>query len=230
MKKRNYPFCKDCDVELKDYRSVRCHSCAGKEFSKNWTRNYPICPDCGKQTKNYEATRCRSCANRHSALTGKTGFQKGHTIWLGKNHSEESKKRMSIAFKKKPIQKRPWRAGEIHHWWKGGITRINDKIRKGFDFKLWRESVFKRDNYTCRKYGIRGGELHPHHILNFSQYKDLRFNTDNGITLSEKAHREFHNKYGQTSNTKKQLFHFLFGEKLDKSFLDNRSIMSALLG
>jgi len=32
---------------------------------------------------------------------------------------------------------------------------------------------------------------------------------DNGITLSEKAHREFHKKYGIKNNTNEQLEEFL---------------------
>ena len=82
------------------------------------------------------------------------------------------------------------------NFWKGGISKQNEKMRKGIEFRLWREAVFARDNFTCQKYGIKGGELHPHHIQNFAQYPELRFAIDNGITLSEKAHKEFHKKYG----------------------------------
>ena len=77
------------------------------------------------------------------------------------------------------------------------------------DFRLWREAVFARDNWICQKYGLRGGKLHPHHIQNFAQYPELRFAIDNGITLSEKAHKEFHKKYGIKNNTKGQLEEFL---------------------
>ena len=77
------------------------------------------------------------------------------------------------------------------------------------EFRLWREAVFARDNWTCQKYGIKGGRLHPHHIKNFSEYPELRFAVDNGITFSEKAHKEFHKKYGIKNNTKEQLEEFL---------------------
>lgn len=113
-------------------------------------------------------------------------------------HSYEHRKKLSESHK-----------GEKSNFWKGGISNINDKIRKSIEFRLWREAVFARDNWTCQKTGIKGGNLHPHHIQNFSQYPELRFAIDNGITLSEKSHREFHRKYGYRNNTKSQLEEFI---------------------
>ncbi|MDP3143567.1 MAG: hypothetical protein Q8N14_06525 [Candidatus Omnitrophota bacterium] len=93
--------------------------------------------------------------------------------------------------------------------WKGGISKENHRIRDGIEFRLWREAVFARDNWTCQKYGTKGGKLNPHHIQNFAQYPELRFAIDNGITLSEKAHKEFHKKYGIKNNNREQLNEFL---------------------
>jgi 5-methylcytosine-specific restriction endonuclease McrA len=77
------------------------------------------------------------------------------------------------------------------------------------EYKLWQDSVFARDGYTCQKYGIIGGKIHAHHVLNFSNHPELRFAIDNGITLSKKAHKEFHHKYGIKNNTREQLLEFL---------------------
>jgi len=95
------------------------------------------------------------------------------------------------------------------HFWKGGINPINDTIRKSTESRLWRESVFARDNWTCQKCEERGIELHPHHIKNFSQYPDLRFAIDNGITLCRKCHLKFHKIYSRKNNTEKQIKEFL---------------------
>ena len=99
--------------------------------------------------------------------------------------------------------------GSLNSMWKGGISHPNRLIRAGKNFRLWREAVFARDNWTCQKTETKGGKLHPHHIQNFAQFPELRFAIDNGITLSEKAHKEFHKIYGKNNNTREQLEEFL---------------------
>lgn len=59
------------------------------------------------------------------------------------------------------------------------------------------------------KKGKPSGKLEVHHINNFAEFSELRFALDNGITLSEKAHDEFHKIYGIKNNTKGQLEEFL---------------------
>lgn len=102
--------------------------------------------------------------------------------------------------------------------WKGGMESENKRIRQSVKFKLWRESVFKRDDWVCKKCKKRGGKLHPHHILNFSQYKDLRFVIDNGITLCEECHKIFHNNYGQINNNSEQINEFLTEVNKNKKY------------
>ena len=93
--------------------------------------------------------------------------------------------------------------------WKGGITPKNKKIWQSIEMRLWREAVFARDNWTCQKCKIMGGELNPHHIKNFAECPELRTSIENGITLCEKCHREFHKKYDKKNNTKEQIEEFL---------------------
>lgn len=66
----------------------------------------------------------------------------------------------------------------------------NKIIRKSFEYKLWRESVFERDNYTCVECGTRGGELNADHIKPFAYYHKLRFDINNGRTLCVACHRK----------------------------------------
>lgn len=80
--------------------------------------------------------------------------------------------------------------GEDHHNWKGGITPENSKIRASAEYKEWRMTVFKRDDFTCQNCKIKGSQLEAHHIVKFSEDPTLRFEISNGLTLCRKCHKE----------------------------------------
>ena len=101
-----------------------------------------------------------------------------------------------------------YRKGRNSLFWKGGVSREYKRIRAGLSFRLWRESVFLRDNYTCYVCGFKGGSLHPHHVRNFSEDKKNRFNLNNGKTLCVNCHKKFHKKYGNRNNNSTQLEEF----------------------
>ena len=117
---------------------------------------------------------------------------------IGKKHSDKRRKLQSKLFSK-----------EKNPNWQGGKISENDTIRHGIEYRLWRETVFSRDGWTCQKTGKIGYDLQAHHIHNFADYPELRFAIDNGITLSKKAHQQFHKKFGKKNNTKQQLNEFL---------------------
>jgi len=132
--------------------------------------------------------------------------------------SEEARKKISEANKGKipyimteTIRKKKseLNKGDKCNFWKGGITSINLIIRMGIDFRLWREAVFARDNWTCQRCKKRGKRLCSHHIQNFSQFPELRFAIDNGITFCRECHVLFHKIYGRQNNNKEQLKNYL---------------------
>ena len=93
---------------------------------------------------------------------------------------------------------------EKHPMWKGGITPLVRVIRKCIETRLWRESVFKRDNYTCQMCYARGGILHADHMKAFSvifaenkitSYEIARnckelWDINNGRTLCKPCHKK----------------------------------------
>lgn len=123
----------------------------------------------------------------------------GNKIMVGRKLSTET--RLKIA--------KSSARGELNNMWKGGITPINQQIRTSSQYFLWRDGIYARDNWTCQKCKVRGGFLHAHHILNFSDYKESRFDFSNGITLHKKCHDRFHNIYGRSNNTREQLEEYL---------------------
>ena len=144
----------------------------------------------------------------------------GKNPMQGRNHSENSKQQISknrsgILVSKETKEKlkvsarKNARFGSKNNLWKGGVTVPNTLARHSFQYEDWRKAVFERDDYTCQKTRVKGGELVAHHILNFSNNKELRLDIVNGITLSKDSHKEFHKKYGKINNTKEQLIEFL---------------------
>lgn len=170
----------------------------GKYF--NFKKN---CLHCDKEIvklANYGKTKwlnrkfcSRRCSGLH--LKGKpTGikhtdeFKRAVSLrHTGKINSIESRRKMAIS-----------KFGKNNPNWRGGVTPIHTQIRMGLEYRLWRESVFKRDNFTCiwcnRKGGWSKNEkrqiyLNADHIKPFAHYPELRFAIDNGRTLCVECHR-----------------------------------------
>lgn len=77
-------------------------------------------------------------------------------------------------------------------------------------YQEWIRQVFKRDNYTCQCCGDnKGHNLNAHHILNYSEFEELRTEIDNGITLCDECHKNFHKTYGYKHNNQNQLNNFI---------------------
>lgn len=98
--------------------------------------------------------------------------------------------------------------GENHPLWKGNSSE-RERIMASSEYKEWRNLVFIRDDYTCQCCGKKGVKLNAHHKFNFSTNEDLRFDVNNGITLCEDCHKEFHSIYGIKNNNFKQLKEFI---------------------
>ena len=122
-------------------------------------------------------------------------FEKGGSVWIkGKKHSSKTKEKISksmmnhlVSEKTKKIMSEQ-QLGHKHPNWKGGITPLRTKIWKSQNYVEWRNSVFKRDNFTCQLCYNNRCNLHSHHIKKFNKYPLLRFDVNNGITLCIPCH------------------------------------------
>ena len=86
-------------------------------------------------------------------------------------------------------------AKEKNPRWNGGKTHPNRAFRSNPEYKLWRESVFKRDAYTCKFCGARSSNgktvyLQAHHIKPFALYPEHRLDINNGVTLCLPCHKK----------------------------------------
>ena len=153
---------------------------------------------------------------------GRGQFQKGHPGYLshpnktsfkrGQPNINKGKKGLWYSnkgsFQKGQIscwrgKKKPEFSGPNHPNWKGGTTKLAEKIRKSLEYKQWRSSIFQKNNWTCQECGIRGSHLNAHHhpkeffqiladnniktMMEASQCRGL-WDINNGVTLCRSCH------------------------------------------
>ena len=96
--------------------------------------------------------------------------------------------------------------GELHFNYNPKLTdeeRISNRDYYAID--KWRLDVFKRDDFTCQVCGDNnGGNLVAHHLNGYNWDTDNRLNIENGITLCNTCHLNFHHNYGYGNNTIEQ--------------------------
>lgn len=112
---------------------------------------------------------------KNPKMTGNTnGFKKGHIPW-------------NKGLKEKQIA-----------WNKGmGVTPEDRRIRVSEIYRLWRNQVLSRDNYTCVWCGYKSrtrvngrSDIHADHIKAFSLFPELRLSISNGRTLCITCHKK----------------------------------------
>jgi hypothetical protein len=78
------------------------------------------------------------------------------------------------------------------------------------NYKEWIRTVLKRDKFTCqccKKYN--SGKLNAHHLDGYHWCIEKRTDVDNGVTLCEQCHLQFHMQYGFKENKKEQFYEYL---------------------
>lgn len=113
----------------------------------------------------------------------------------GKNKTEKHKQNL-----RKP---RPNMSGKNNYMYgkRGKLSPNWKEIKKRMDrpevaladYREWRLSVFKRDNFICQRCKDgNGGNLNAHHIYAWKFFPSLRYESWNGVTLCQKCHQYVH--------------------------------------
>ena len=128
--------------------------------------------------------------------------------------------------KKRPPRSVEWRenlsnakigmnCGSKNPNWKNGETPIYLSVRNSTEYALWRDAVFRRDDWLCRRCGKPSiGNIEAHHVKSFStilyEHKIQNviqayactelWDVDNGITLCEECHTIFGTKGGDVES------------------------------
>ena len=153
-----------------------------------------------KKTEEHKENLSKALKNKPRSKETK---KKISLVHKGKKKTDEHRRKISIAVS----VPRPNRCGKNNHFWKGGITKISLSVRTSLSYRVWRRSIFKRDNYTCQKKGCgqRGGKLNVDHypktfsqLLTENKIKSLDdainckalWDLENNRTLCEGCHRK----------------------------------------
>lgn len=123
--------------------------------------------------------------------------------FLGKTHSDETKKILSDKAK----VKKPWlrgkangmsgRTGETNPNYVDGSSPERQRMYASGDWKEIVRTIYKRDNYHCVRCGsahTKERSLCAHHVKSFAGNPSLRFDLDNIVTLCKICHHWVHSK------------------------------------
>lgn len=186
-----------------------CPSCqinkSSSEFTKCVNTSFGLqiyCKVCVKQKRKYIETNCSNCGE--SKLRRRDQVKR----WDGRCYSCAQKVATNIPERKlrtsKNARKQVLRQGGIpnaHHFtseevrgaanckWKGGITAGNVRERTSTEATNWRKAILIRDKFTCQLCGQIGHKLQAHHKKEWANFKELRYDLDNGVTLCEDCHK-----------------------------------------
>lgn len=161
-----------------------------------------------KQTPEHIARRAEAWQKSTARAKASAHFTALNAARAGTTHSEETKTKMSAAhmgkqhalgtvrddaFKRKLSDY--WAANPTKHpRYIDGRGRERSEKRathaSSLDYRIWRNAVFSRDDWTCQHCKVRGGVLHADHIKPYATHPDLRLDVDNGRTLCPPCHRK----------------------------------------
>ena len=152
----------------------------------------------GQRPSNYSKIEkeCLKCKNKFLAsLSADRKYCSIKCGKIGNNHSEETKRKMSISrkgrmYSEETIKKMSLsKTGIKNHRWNPNREEVRYDRRNDPEYKQWRKKVWLRDGFKCKienKECI--GRIEAHHILPWRDYVDSRYIINNGITLCQLHH------------------------------------------
>lgn len=111
---------------------------------------------------------------------------KGNKSRTGLKNSEDSNEK-----RRQWSIKNGFQTKELHPYYIVDRTKLKTDSEHQYDmrYKNWMSEVKNRDNWKCRIGDIDcNGKLEAHHILRWSEYPELRYDINNGITLCHFHH------------------------------------------
>jgi hypothetical protein len=156
-----------------------------------------------EEIKNSRCSKCGTIISKNKIHNCKEIIEKNRLSHIGLKHSNEHNLNISKSNKGKHNRVKSLNERikisasnqkvDLKDWC-GFSNDESKRLRKTTMWKIWRDAVFLRDNFTCQNKNCPycnneiGVELHPHHIKPFALYPKLRFDVNNGITYCKDYH------------------------------------------
>lgn len=166
--------CKICDgkFEATSGSQLKCKTCR-------------LCRLCGEQMRwshtQFCSIKCAAKWKFENCNSIKEVLAEGRRL----AHNELSEQRAANISKSHRGKPKP--RGEKNRNWKGGARYARHTVMGQLEYKVWRASVFKRDNWTCAICNSTS-EIQAHHIKGWEAYPELRYEQTNGVTLCKPCH------------------------------------------
>lgn len=192
---------KQLSVERYFYQKFKHHYCDRKCQGKHRSKEF-----FGEKSPKYSRVKinCACCGKEFGVIP----------YYFGKRKycSEECSKKHMV--------------GELHPRYNTKLTDDERFQNRDYpEYNIWRQLVFERDSFTCKRCRDNsGGNLVAHHIFNYAEHIDKRTDVANGITLCKECHKEFHDTFGYTNNNSEQLSIFLECDMLIPSEADTETV------
>lgn len=141
--------------------------------------------------------------------------QSQNSFWKGKKRppfSEEWKMKISLSHKGLHAGEKNFFFGKPNsgpnnpRWISDRSQLAKKQERNDSSYREWRTCVYKRDSYKCRINNEEcSGRIEAHHILRWSEYPEVRYNIDNGISLCKYHHPRTRKKEDEMVNVFKEI-------------------------
>lgn len=95
---------------------------------------------------------------------------------------------------------------------------LQDEYRKFGKSLDWSKTIYGMFDFKCQKcfeIPTKDKQIQAHHIFNWKDFPDLRYEVKNGIALCKYHHCEFHTRFGKKKNTLTQIELYL-GRELNQ--------------
>ena len=176
--------------------------------------------DRGYNAKYLNARECNPCASKKkmAKVSSEDKSKRGrHAVSFVKNHAFTNERRKKISVSntgkvhslERKKKNSALKQGIPLSQWKDFIYNTDDPKRSLYKLSRINLKVFELADFTCLVCSKRGGKLHGHHLDNWKQYKDKRYDLTNIVCLCIGCHKAFHSEFGTQNNTKEQFEIFI---------------------